>query len=70
MIEIRLLQRGNCFADLISLSREFFREYDFFATQGLQYYTVFTAVENRAALEFYVRNGLAPLYTTMIGKAR
>ena len=40
----------------------------FFAEKAAKYYTVFTAVENRAALEFYARNGLAPLHTTMIGE--
>ena len=44
------------------------RAKDFFAAQGVKYYTVYTAVENRAALDFYRQNGLAPLYTTMVGE--
>ena len=41
---------------------------EFFAAQAVRYYTVYTAVENRAALAFYEQNGLAPLYTTMLGE--
>jgi ribosomal protein S18 acetylase RimI-like enzyme len=44
------------------------RAKDFFAAQGVKYYTVYTAVENRTALDFYRQNGLAPLYTTMVGE--
>jgi ribosomal protein S18 acetylase RimI-like enzyme len=40
----------------------------FFAAQGVKYYSVYTAVENRAALDFYRQNGLSLLYTTMIGE--
>jgi len=40
----------------------------FFEEKGVKHYTVYTAARNRAALEFYARNGMAPLYVTMIGE--
>jgi len=39
----------------------------FFAERAVKYFTLFTAVENKAAIAFYERNGLVPLHTTMIG---
>ncbi len=39
----------------------------FFATRGVNYFVVYTAAENKGAIEFYRRNGLGPLYTTMAG---
>jgi len=39
----------------------------FFRENGIDLYTVYTATANRAALEFYARQGMAPLYTTLIG---
>lgn len=41
----------------------------FFAEHAVKYFTVYTAAENKAAIEFYQRNGLRPLLTTMIGTA-
>jgi ribosomal protein S18 acetylase RimI-like enzyme len=41
---------------------------EFFASQNVKYYLVFTAVENRGALDFYQKNGLEPIYTTLIGE--
>ena len=41
---------------------------EFFASNGLKYYTVFTAIENQGAIDFYQQNGLEPLYSTMIGE--
>jgi ribosomal protein S18 acetylase RimI-like enzyme len=40
----------------------------FFARNGIKYFTVFTAVANQAALEFYKRDGMEPLHTTFIGE--
>ncbi len=40
----------------------------FFEEKAVKYYTVYTAVENRAALEFYRRNDMTPLYTTLLGE--
>jgi ribosomal protein S18 acetylase RimI-like enzyme len=40
----------------------------FFTDQGLIYYTVYTAVHNRAGIEFYQKSGLQPLNSTLIGK--
>ena len=39
----------------------------FFAKRAVRYFTVYTAVENKAAIAFYERNGLVPLHTNMIG---
>jgi ribosomal protein S18 acetylase RimI-like enzyme len=41
---------------------------DFLADNGIKYYTVYTAVENRGAINFYRKNSLAPLYTTLVGE--
>ncbi len=46
----------------------FTRALEFFKAKGLKYYTVYTAHENQGAIDFYRKNGLIPLYTTMIGK--
>jgi ribosomal protein S18 acetylase RimI-like enzyme len=40
----------------------------FFARNGVQYYTVYTATANQGGLQFYERCGLQPLYTTLLGK--
>jgi len=40
----------------------------FFEKKAVRYFTVYTAVGNRGALEFYERSGLLPLYTTMMGE--
>lgn len=47
---------------LLAEARAFFRE------QGVRYYTVYTAAENRAALEFYTAGGMSPLYTHFLGE--
>lgn len=39
----------------------------FFAEHGARYFTLFTAVENKAGIAFYERNGLTHLHTTMLG---
>jgi ribosomal protein S18 acetylase RimI-like enzyme len=39
----------------------------FFAQRAVRYFTVYTAVENKAAMAFYEGNGLVPLHTNMIG---
>jgi GNAT superfamily N-acetyltransferase len=39
----------------------------FFWEHGIGFFTVYTATANAAALEFYARLGMAPLYTTLIG---
>ena len=44
------------------------RAKDFFEKKGVTYFTVYTAVGNRTAIEFYKRSGLSPLYTTMMGE--
>ncbi len=41
---------------------------EFFQHASVKYFTVFTAVNNRGAIAFYEKNGLIPLYTTMIGE--
>ena len=40
----------------------------FFEADSLKYFTVFTAIENIGAIEFYRGNGLTSLTTTMIGE--
>jgi len=40
---------------------------DFFAQHAVRYFTVYTAVENKAAIAFYKHSGLVPLYATMVG---
>jgi ribosomal protein S18 acetylase RimI-like enzyme len=40
----------------------------FFIARDVRFYTVYTAVENRVALDFYRHNGMTLLYTTMIGE--
>lgn len=41
---------------------------EFFKSHCVKYYTVYTAVENQAGVDFYAACSLTPLYTTMIGK--
>jgi ribosomal protein S18 acetylase RimI-like enzyme len=40
----------------------------YFEEKGIPYLTVYTAASNQAAIEFYARNGMTPLYTTMVYK--
>jgi ribosomal protein S18 acetylase RimI-like enzyme len=40
----------------------------FFENKSVTYFTVYTAVGNQGAIEFYERSGLVPLYTTMMGE--
>jgi ribosomal protein S18 acetylase RimI-like enzyme len=40
----------------------------YFKSQGIRYYLVYTAVVNHAAIDFYTKNGVVPLYTTFIGE--
>lgn len=41
---------------------------EFFEAQGVRYFTLYTSMENKQAISFYKQNGLAALYTTMIGE--
>ena len=43
---------------------------DFFARQEVKYFTVFTAIENQGAINFYRDNCLIPLSTTLLGEIR
>lgn len=47
---------------LLERAKTFFRE------QGVRYFTVYTAVQNQAAVAFYHRQGLAPLHTHFLGQ--
>ncbi len=40
----------------------------FFEGKGVEYFTVYTATTNQAALKLYERNGMTPLYATMLGR--
>lgn len=42
---------------------------DFFAGQGVKYFSLFTAVENKAGIAFYERSGLSHLHATMLGES-
>ena len=42
----------------------------FFTEQGIEYFTVSTAVANRQVLEFYAGQGLEPLQTVLLGTVR
>jgi len=55
-------RHGGMAKRLLAEAREFFER------KAVKYYTAYTSVENRIALEFYKQNGLVPLYTTMIGE--
>lgn len=39
----------------------------YFQRSGIKYFTVYTAVANQGAIEFYERNGMTLLHTTLIG---
>ena len=43
---------------------------DFFTQKGVQYYNVYTAVANQGAIDFYLENGMEPLYTTLVGEIK
>ena len=51
-------------------SQLFTRAKDYFKRASVKYFMAFTAVKNRDAITFYKRNGLSPLYTTLIGDTR
>jgi ribosomal protein S18 acetylase RimI-like enzyme len=34
---------------------------DFFISLGLKYFTLYTAVSNQQAIDFYLKNGMSPL---------
>lgn len=59
----RTSRREGIGAGLLAQARAHFRD------QGVKYYTVYTAVENREALSFYRGQGLEPLHTHLIGRA-
>ena len=40
----------------------------FFQEKGVRYYTVYTSINNHAAITFYEINGMTPLNTTFIGE--
>jgi ribosomal protein S18 acetylase RimI-like enzyme len=55
-------RRSGIGRQLVSAAKAFFEE------KEIKYYTFYTAATNRAALEFYARNGMTPLYVTLINK--
>jgi 8-oxo-dGTP diphosphatase len=55
-------RRAGIGGRLLDAAKGFFRE------QGVKYYTVYTAVENRAAVEFYGGEGLEPLHIHFLGE--
>jgi ribosomal protein S18 acetylase RimI-like enzyme len=55
-------RRAGIGSRLLAEARTYFRK------RGIKYFTLYTAVANRAALEFYRRNNLAELHTSFIGE--
>lgn len=41
----------------------------YFQRNRIKYFTVYTAVANRAAIKFYEQNSMAALHTTLVGEA-
>jgi ribosomal protein S18 acetylase RimI-like enzyme len=41
----------------------------FFRSRGVEYFTTYTAVVNRAAVEFFEQSGMIPFQTTFLGEA-
>jgi len=40
----------------------------YFAEQGIEYYLVYTAIQNNGAIKFYEEQGMEPLYSHLMGK--
>lgn len=60
---VHKVQRRNGIANqLFSKAVEFFTQY------GIRYYTVFTSVNDQAAISLYEKNGMTPLHITLIGE--
>lgn len=55
-------RRRGIAGTLLDAATAFLRE------RGVAYYTVYTAVANEAAIRCYERHGMAPLYTTLLGR--
>jgi ribosomal protein S18 acetylase RimI-like enzyme len=56
-------RRRGIASQLLAHARAFFAEHE------VRYFTLFTAVNNQAAIAFYERNGLTHLHTTMLGES-
>jgi ribosomal protein S18 acetylase RimI-like enzyme len=54
-------RRQGIAARLLDEARSFFRQ------MGVVYFTVYTAVANQPALQFYEQSDMVPLYTTLLG---
>jgi ribosomal protein S18 acetylase RimI-like enzyme len=61
MVDSRYRQQGIS-RELMNHARKFF------VSHGVKYFTLYTSVENMDALEFYSKDGLVPLYSTLIGE--
>lgn len=46
----------------------FDRAIEFFGDHDIEYYTLYTSVKNQSAIEFYLDQGMKPLYTHLYGK--
>jgi len=62
------LMVGRHYRRLGIATRLLARAKSFFEARGVKYFTVYTAVANRSALDFYQANGLVPLHTTLVGE--
>lgn len=63
MVENKYRRKGIG-SQLLSKVKSYFEE------NGIKYYTVYTAVNNRGAIEFYNKNKMQELHTTLIGETK
>ena len=61
MVESNFRQQGVA-SQLMAKAKEFFK------TKGIKYFTLYTAVANSGAIEFYKKNGLKPLHISFVGE--
>ena len=59
MVAERYRRRGIA-TRLLSEAKTYFRR------KGIKYFTAYTSVANHGAIEFYRRNGMEPLHTTLL----
>ncbi|MCP4428769.1 MAG: GNAT family N-acetyltransferase [Chloroflexi bacterium] len=54
-------RRRGIGGELMAAAKAFFRQ------KGARFYTVYTAVANRSAVQFYEKHGMIPLHTNFLG---
>lgn len=60
MVALAYRRRGIA-GQLLAAAQTFFRQ------KGVRYFTVYTAVANHPAIQFYEKSGMVPLHTTFLG---